>query len=49
MSIRSINSSMIGLVANGMKRTGAQNTIRSPKTVGRRNDNVTRGGLVNIV
>jgi hypothetical protein len=44
-STRWINSSMTGLVANGTKRTGAQNATWSPKMLGRRNDSTTRGGF----
>ena len=46
-SIRSIKWLMTGLMENGMKRTGAQNVICSPKTVGFRSDSVARGGLMN--
>jgi hypothetical protein len=44
--MRSINSLMMGLAENGMKRIGALNVISSPNTVGRRKDKVTRGGLM---
>jgi hypothetical protein len=34
--MRSINSLMMGLAENGMKRIGALNVISSPNTVGRK-------------
>ena len=43
---RSISFSMIGLDDSGINRVGAQNTIVSPNTVGRRIDRLTCGGLM---
>lgn len=43
--IRLIRSSMAGLTVRGTTRTGALNVICGPKTLGRHNRNVTRGGL----
>jgi hypothetical protein len=45
-SMRSTSFSMIGLDDSGIMRIGAQNTIVSPNTVGRRSDKVTCGGLM---
>ena len=44
--MRSISFSIVGLGDSGMSRAGAQNTIVSPNTLGRRSDKVTCGGLI---
>ena len=44
--MRSINSLMMGLAENGMKRIAALNVISSPNTVGRRKDKLLKNVIL---